>query len=178
MGLFGGGTKTEVKVLNPNALKTKNYAMDTYRNALGKFQEFADESPEFVKGQINREKAAANAANNDAQRRMKDMITRRGLGNSSIGLGQLNAMNKQTSNQIASIGASLGERMRAERGKSLGQLLGATSPGMGINVERTAQQKKKGGLGGLGTIIGTGAGAYFGGPQGAQVGAGIGSMFD
>lgn len=185
--MFGLGSKneTEVKVLNPNTLKTKNFAMDNYRDVFGQIRgatnKLNSSSDDFLRAQINREKSAVNEASKDTKRQMKDLIARRGLNNSSIGLGQMNSLNKTRNEQISSIGATLGERERALKEQNLGRLgslLGFTQPGMSLNVERTIQQKKKGGLGGLGGLAGAGIGGYFGGAAGAKVGAGLGSYFD
>lgn len=183
MGLFGGGTKTEVKVLNPEVLKTKNFALGKYRDIFSRAEDFANESPDFLRAQVSREQNAALQSGEDTKRQMRDMIARRGMGNSSIGLGQMNAINKDTSDKVAGIGATLNERMRNDKLNNISTLMSYTQPGMALNVERSVQQKKKGGLGGIGTVLGGAAGAYYGAKTGdfaggAKAGAGIGSIFD
>jgi len=142
---------------------------------------------EIARGRFAGQERAAQIGTQDAIRSLRDIIAQRGLGRSSIGLGQEAALRQQLGERQAlirqqagqaqrEIGLSLPERIRQlqqqriQEGIGIGRQVRGTFSG--VPVQQTQ------GSPGLAPLIGTGLGAYFGsaaGPKGALAGAQIGA---
>lgn len=114
----------------------------------------------------------------DQQRKLDQAVAQRGLGRSSIGLGQALGAQKGAQEKISAIRANeplLAEQLRQQNlnfaTSGINQILGEQGQSKVLKMGREGGQR----VGGLAPLIGAGLGAYYGGPQGAQAGMGIGS---
>ena len=130
----------------------------------------------FVNNQIDLENRAIRNASTDAARRTRELIAQRGMGSSSIGLGQEANMNRDLNEKLALNNASGLERLKGLYGEQMqtGQGLFNTKLQGNQNLQ---MQDVKYRTGGLAPLIGAGIGGYFGGAAGAQVGSGLGQMY-
>lgn len=196
MGLFGGGggglggiTKSVGSAFNKDLmfgkeekagmigqdqelLKRRNKGLHRQDVLYRQINRLNKESPDFLRGQVAREQEAIGASAEDAKRRMQQMMAQRGLGNSSIGLGQTLNIDREAARKKALIGASLGERERNLRLQGIQNLMSANSPMLGLNPG--GMYNPGGRKGGLAGIAGAAIGGSMGGVGGAQLGAGIG----
>jgi hypothetical protein len=140
---------------------------------------YSQDPTSLINKQIGMENAVARNAADDATRRTRQLIAQRGMGGSSIGLGQevnqkrslmetlgLNSASREGRIRDMSIGNAQG---RVNAGNSLWNLKASQGP-----IQMTDVKYRTGGLAGL---IGAGVGGYLGGAQGAQAGMGIGQMY-
>lgn len=131
----------------------------------------------LVNNQIALENRLARGAADDAIMRTRQLVAARGMGNSSIGLGSEINQNRQFNNQLAMNNASALGRIRdmsIENGQgrmATGSALFNTKLQGQQNLQMQNITRRTGGIAGL---VGAGAGAYFGGPQGAQAGLAMG----
>jgi len=170
--LFGkkeSGPDLPSDVKDVQALARQNQAMGL-RELQTAFEQPAEKSAEIA---ANQELAASAAANQDARLKMQEAIVRRGLGNTSMGLGAENTQEREMAQQRADIQNTMGQRIEAERLKRSQAFLGGGGDALtrqgDVYIKPKAQRP-----GGIAGLIGMGAGAYFGGPQGAMMGKGIG----
>lgn len=140
---------------------------------------YNEDPTQLVNSQIGMENKLARGAADDASRRTSQLIAQRGLGNSSIGLGQEINNRKNLMDRLSMNTASGTSRIRdmrlqnAEGRMNVGQGLFNLKASQGpIRMESTKYRS-----GGLAGLVGAGVGGYFGGAQGAQVGAGLGNMY-
>ena len=112
----------------------------------------------------------------DQARRAGDLVAQRGLGSSSVGLRALLAPGRDVGRRIGQIRAAtplLEQQFRSQRIGQIGTIGGVLgTPGaQRAFIQGRASTGRSGGLAKLGL---TAAGAFFGGPAGAQAGAGFG----
>lgn len=129
----------------------------------------------FVDNQISVENKMLRSASDDALRRTRQLIAQRGMGNSSLGLGQEINQARSLSDRLAMNNASGMDRLKGlyEDKMNTGAKLFAVKQSQGP----IQMQKIKTREGGLATLTGAAVGGYFGGAQGAQAGAGLGQMY-
>lgn len=168
--------------------KTKTYKKDPLAddiNAAGKLglgqmtsaaNELNDKiygNPEdYVQNQIGLENKMLRTSTADTDRSLSKIIAQRGMGNSSIGLGQQVNQQKQLSDQIAMNNASSGSRLKDLLNDQMqtGNTLFGVKASQGPVQMQDIKQKQ----GGIMPLVGAGVGAYLGGAKGAQVGMGLG----
>lgn len=171
--------------------KEKKYAADPLANdinATGKtglgyltsgaerLNNFYNQDPsQVVDSQIGMENKLMRGATDDAVRRTRQLVTQRGLSNSSIGLGQEVNQAKQLNDKLAVNNASGISRLRDMQ---LQNAQGQMNVGNGLWQVKQAQgpvqmQDQYQRTGGFGQLIGAGAqaaGTYFGAKAGAAAG--------
>lgn len=113
----------------------------------------------------------------DQTRLAKQMVAQRGLGRSSLGLSAILGQSAGVGEKIGINNANegllknqIGQQNLNFATGGINQILGE----QGTSKIFKQGQASQGRQGGLAPLIGTAAGAYFGGPAGAKVGAGIG----
>jgi len=113
---------------------------------------------ETVNNQIGIENKLMRGASEDATRRTRDLIAQRGMGGSSIGLGQEVNQNKMLSDKLAMNNASGMERLKAlsQERINLGNTLLAPKLSQGP-IQMTDIKKRRGGLTGEGGLLDTAA---------------------
>lgn len=152
---------------------------------LGEAEKIAMAEPTDLKANIQQEQAQkerlARGAYEDERRRLQDVIRQRGLGSSSVGLGQIAGQQRRLSENLANIRAQTPSLFRAEKERQqqlkFGRLsgLGGLSPLQTPGGYMQDPAQRGGGLFDLATTIGGGAiGAAYGGPMGAMLGAQMG----
>jgi hypothetical protein len=124
---------------------------------------------QMARAEAARESDLIRGAGEDAAQKTNQLISQRGLGNSSIGLGQQVQNTRQTANAINANNADMGNRIRriANENVALGSNLIAQAGPLRLNTTK----RREGGLGGA---LGTAIGAAVGGPAGAKIGGSIG----
>lgn len=143
------------------------------------YSESPDQLNERISGQIGRENNALLSGVNDAMKLSDRLTAQRGMGSSSIGLGNLINQRRQYSQAVGLNNASLLDRIRSARienaqGKmGIGQNLFAIKQGAGP-IQMNTIKKREGGLGGL---VGAGLGAAMGGAKGAEIGMQLGNAY-
>lgn len=134
--------------------------MNTAGAGLNKLYGNADS---FVNNQIDVENNAIRSAAQDAQRRTRQLISQRGMGMSSIGLGSEVNQAKQLNEKLALNNASGLDRLRGVLGDQMNtgaQLFGVKSAQGPVQMTNTTYRS-----GGYGQLIGAGmqaAGAAYG----------------
>jgi hypothetical protein len=127
-------------------------------------------SVEDIGGEIARDERLARQAGQDTSSRIQDLVARRGLQNSSIGMGQEIAAGQRTAQKLAEIRGSMAERKR----RGLMSLINASGNVLGNQgAQRSMIQGRKGtGMrsGGLYRAAATAVGGVFGGAEGAKAG--------
>lgn len=118
-------------------------------------------------------------AGRDAQMKARDMIARRGLGNSAVGLRAELKADEPYRRGLASartrLISQLPELERERRMRTLNQIIGGVKmagSGRSSQVDYVQGREATGRGGGLFDVAATAAGAYLGGPAGAQAGKG------
>lgn len=126
----------------------------------------------FIDSQIGLENKMLRGSTADANRSLSKMIAQRGMGNSSIGMGEQINQERQLSDKIAMNTASSGSRLKDLLNEKLtgGSSLWNVKASQGPVQMQDIKQKQ----GGLMPLIGAGVGGYLGGASGAQVGMGLG----
>lgn len=173
--------------------KTKKYKADPLAkdiNAAGKFginqmtdtanqlnKEFYDNPSGYIDGQIGLENKMLRGSANDSSRRLGEIIAQRGMGTSSIGIGEQINQEKNLNDAIALNNASGASRLKDLLGEkmNLGQSMWNVKASQGPVQMQSIKQRE----GGLAPLIGGLAGAYMGAKSGnmtggAQVGMGLG----
>lgn len=142
---------------------------------------YSQDPTQLVKTQIGMENAVARDAAEDATRRTRSLIAQRGMGNSSIGLGQEVNQRRTLMERLGLNNASTTGRIRdmsienAQGKMSTGQsLLAPKFQAAQAGLQMTPTKYR---TGGLAPLIGAAVGGYYGGGQGAQAGMGIGQMY-
>lgn len=123
--------------------------------------------------QLRRETRALRGAAGDAQRRIQELVARRGIQGSSIGLAQEVGQQRKLAEQLGGLQASLPERIEALKQRNLQQRLAAGGQLAG-SAGAVPIRFRGGREGGIAPLLGAGIGAYAGGAGGAQAGMGIG----
>lgn len=146
--------------------------------ALGQYGDFLNQDMSGIAAnQTARLEEQARASVGDQQRQAQSLVAQRGLGGTSIGLNAILGQNAELGNQLGTIRANQPMLENQLKQQNLGY---ATN---GINSILGEQGKSKifkqgqvsqGRQGGLLPLIGGAAGAYFGGPAGAQAGMALG----
>lgn len=129
---------------------------------------YSQDPSNVVNSQIGIENKLLRGAADDASRRTRELIAQRGLGNSSIGLGEQVQQERQLNDKLALNTASGVERLR---NMQLENAQGLMQAGQGqFNIKQSQgpiqMQDLNYRTGGYGQLIGAlsqGAGAYFGG---------------
>lgn len=116
----------------------------------------------------------------DEQRRAQQLVAQRGLNRSAVGLNAMVNAGGKTHDKLASMRADapmMREKIAGQRMQSIGNVTGGINQSLGSHgAQRDFVQGRTGGQrsGGLLSLAGTAAGAYFGGPAGAAAGQGLG----
>jgi hypothetical protein len=134
----------------------------------------AQSPAKIAESQISKGIGAESANLEDQRRQIQQQVARRGLQNTSIGLGSLLGAERGAGKNISSLLASqpMLERAAAQDLINAGaKVSSAQNVPIRFNDEVT---RKKGIAGLLGTLGGGALGAFYGGPQGAAAGAQIG----
>ncbi len=187
-GLFGSpgeDAKMGTIPLSESLKKNVEAGRAAQLSGLGALRSTLSEDPtELARSQAAAERLssvrASRAAGEDTARRLQEQIAQRGMGTSSVGLAGLSNIRRQTAQDISRANVaeqlSLPERIRALRLQQAQGLIGGAGQVLGQpgTEARTYMQPATGGSGGLAPLLGAGLGAYFGGAQGAQIGAGLG----
>lgn len=140
---------------------------------------FSQDPTRVVNNRIAQENRMLNSVANDTNKRAEQLIAQRGMGSSSIGLGQVLGQRKNLSLGMVMNNAGAEGRIRdmmIQNGEGLigaGQSLWQPKASQGP-MQMTDVKKRSGGLAGL---LGAGVGAYFGGAQGAQTGMAMGDAY-
>lgn len=146
--------------------------------AIGQYGDFLNKDV----GQMARNQSAllekqAKTGADDQERLARQMVTQRGLGNSSVGLNAILNQKRDLGDKLGSIRAN--QPMLENQMKQ--QNLTFATGGINSILNEQGQskvlkmgQESKGRQGGLLPILMGGAGAYMGGPGGAQAGYGMG----
>jgi hypothetical protein len=135
----------------------------------------------FVNNQIDLENRAIRNASDDAARRTRELIAQRGMGTSSIGLGQEANMNRDMNEKLSLNNASGLQRLKGLYGEQMQAGQGLFNTKIQGNQNLQMQQAKYR-TGGLAPLLGMAAGAYIGSKSGnalggAQIGSGLGQMY-
>lgn len=146
--------------------------------ALGKFGDVLNQdTSQLARNQTALLEKQAVAGSQDQERLARQMVAQRGLGSSSVGL---NAILNQRAGVTDKLGAIRANQPMLQN-QMQQQNLGFATQGINSILGEQGQSKvlklgqaSKGRQGGLMPLIGGAAGAYFGGPAGAQVGMGLG----
>lgn len=144
--------------------------------------DYSGAEQEIKRDLFNREKLTR-AAYEDQKRRLGDIVKQRGLGGSSVGLSQELGLSADMANKLAetrslfpSMLRAEKERLRDKRFNRLRSVIGTAGPLQVARYVQSAPAKRGGGLFGLATTLGgAAAGGIIGGPQGAGIGAQLGS---
>jgi hypothetical protein len=134
----------------------------------------AQSPAKIAESQISKGIGAESANLEDQRRQIQQQVARRGLQNTSIGLGSLLGAERGAGKNISNLLASqpMLERAAAQDLINAGaKVSSAQNVPIRFNDEVT---RKKGIAGLLGTLGGGALGAFYGGPQGAAAGAQIG----
>lgn len=113
----------------------------------------------------------------DQTREAQKMVAQRGLGNTSLGLNAILNQKSNLGNQIGAIHANQPMLENQMRKDNLNFASNGINSTLNSRMNAFAYQPavaSKGRQGGLAPLLGGAAGAYFGGPAGAQVGMGLG----
>lgn len=172
--LLGGKAKTyKADALAKDINAAGKLGINSMTNTFNQLNDKIYNNPEnFVENQIGIENKMLRGSSEDASRGLKSMIAARGMGNSSVGIGEQLRLDKTLNDRIALNNASSGSRLKdllAEK-MNLGQTMFGVKTSQGPIQMQDIKQKQ----GGLAPLVGAGLGAYFGGAQGAQVGMGLG----
>lgn len=127
----------------------------------------------LAESSVAMEENGLRASSKDAEMQAHDLVAQRGLGNSSVGLNAILSQTRNLGDQIAAARARLPLMKYDLKTQNLNN---ATRGIQDILNSRTFIQGREstGRGGGLLGVAMTGAGAYYGGPGGAQAGAGMG----
>jgi hypothetical protein len=140
--------------------------------ALGQYGEILNGG---VQNQMAAQERQVRTGAEDQARKAQELVSQRGLGNSSVGIGAILNAHRDLGDKVGAIRAS----------EPMFKLQNLQNVTQGVNSIMNEQGQSKifklgqqGGQrkGGLAPLLGAGAGAYFGGPQGAQAGASMGQM--
>jgi len=117
----------------------------------------------------------------DARRRLQSMLARRGLGATSVGMGAMTGLERDTARDIQETRLSLPERIRQLQMQRIQAASGALqAPGYVPQAMQVDTQRRGGLLPLLGLAGGAALGGALGGSRGAlaggQIGAGTGQM--
>lgn len=182
-GTAGGFVSSDLSAEQNAALGQYNKLLDTDTQTLANSQINAQTTGLRRAAEV--QEAGARQAAQDAQMNAQKMVAQRGLGNSSVGLNAVLNQSRGLSEKIGDIRANeFSQRAQIEaqqpmlaynlKTQNLATATGGINNILGTR-ERFYQQGTAGGRkGGLAPLVGAAAGAYFGGPQGAQIGMGLG----
>lgn len=184
-GLFKGGSQgqqyLEADPIAKDIFKTQKYAMGIQRQGLERLKEATKgDAGQIVRSRASREVKGIQGLAGDEARRVRDSLNRRGLGTTSLGQLANNSSARRAGERVASVQASIPERIEALKTRRAQALLAGSTGVIGsqnvpIRMRRQAIPKGPGKLGALGTLAGAGFGAMSGGGmQGAGMGAQLG----
>jgi len=168
--LFGKPTTPQGQRLPGQLLSVQAEAR---KQQLAGLESLGSAPAEKIAGQeVERETRGLAGQRDDARRRLQDLMARRGLGTTSVGLGHQAGLEQQFGQQIQEARLSLPERIRQlqlQRLSAAGQVLGQP----GTIAGATPARSRQGGI--LPAILGA-AGAGIGGSLGGTQGAGVGGQ--
>ncbi len=134
---FLGGGGGRVGFEDPAVLAARRAGAGAVTTGLGRLQAEAGAPAGVIqRAQIARERVGLRASAQDRLRAIRKQIAQRGLGRSSIGLGQQRAVSRVLGGQEAALAASLPERIRAERERQTQRLLGGGGAAAGLRPLR------------------------------------------
>lgn len=173
--LFGKKVGPTNTILNPEDYEMKKNAVSMYNRGLqGLMQDqVAARLGRGARAQTNLMLRQNRQNTEDAQRRLSQLQAQRGMGNSSIGLGQALGLERDAIQRMGDIRSSEDARRRAEKTRASQALVNAASFGAGRTIDRRITEGGR--KGGIAPLVGAGLGAAFGGPQGAQLGMSLGN---
>lgn len=146
----------------------------TLKTGLGRLEKAFGSGRQIARSQIAREQRGIEAAKEDALRKQRKLIAQRGLGRSSIGLGQEIGLEERAAQKKAATQASEAERVRESEVRA-GQALvqaGRGAATIGPTELRRKKRAKRGG--GISGLLGTAVGGFLGGAEGAKLGGALG----
>lgn len=141
---------------------------------IDRYADLANQSPDQIAANMSQQRERQILQNvKDNEMRTRQLVAQRGLGGSSVGLGQILGQQRKAAEDIAAVRANqpilqrqLGiENLNAATG-GINQILGLQAQNKILKLGREGGQRQ----GGLAPLIGAGIGGYLGGPAGAQVG--------
>lgn len=175
----------EIKAAQEEARKMALESLRSQKDIIDKL-----ESNEDIISRIGLQgRTALRSASEQAQegrRKLQGEIARRGLGGSSVGLGQFTSLERDTQRRLGEIQEQIPllqqQALREARGQRLSELAGLQAGSLGLIGTSGARRQLAGVTpastsGGLAPLLGMAGGAYLGssaGPQGAAYGAGTG----
>lgn len=155
-------------------LTTGRQGLTLTRRGIAEFNKALDTDAEkLAKTGLQRQVNTLQGSAQDQRRRLQEVIARRGLGGSSIGLAQQRGIQQQLGERVAEARASLPERiqqLRLQRAQSA--ISSGLQPSGGIPA--VPIQFGGGRQGGIAGLVGGAIGGIYGGPQGAAAGYQIG----
>lgn len=146
----------------------------TQVRALGKYNNLLEQDTDaMAKNMVTRQEGQVRAGAADAERKAKELVAQRGLGNSSVGLNAILGANRDTGEKLNAVRAQLPQMQYDLKTRNLDTATGGIQ---NILTNRIFKQGREGGgrTGGLMPLLGAGIGGALGGPAGAQVGMSAG----
>lgn len=181
LGKKSEGSAEKFSALNPE----QQQALGLYSEGLKGLQNF--NPMEQSKLAILNQERMARSGIGDAERQAKELVSQRGLNRSAAGISAILGVGRGMNDKLQAIRAQqplLQQQLEGEKLNRLGGLSGGINAIYDTRMYTPAVQggvRQGGILGPLLSLGGAGAGAYYGGPQGAaagyQTGAGLGKVF-
>lgn len=172
--LFGGKTKTyKADPLANDINSAGKLGLSQMTSGLNDLNKNFYENPQgHIQSQIGLENKMLRASSGDSSKRLSQLISQRGMGSSSIGLGEQINQEQSLNDRIALNNASGSSRLKDLLNEKMnsGTNLWNVKASQGPVQMQDIKQKQ----GGIAPLLGAGVGAAFGGPAGAQVGMGLG----
>lgn len=171
--LFGKEKKLKKDPLADSINNIGKQGLNTLTDASKQLNDSFYADPEnYAKTQVDLENNAIRKASQDVERRTQDLINQRGMGSSSIGLGQQINQRQSLNERLALNNASVLDRTKGllneklQMGQNLFNVKGAQGP---MRMEDVKYQTDNGGMkllsGGL-SLLGAGFGNYLGSKAG------------
>lgn len=159
MGKKDKGTPDSYVPLDPLQMKV-----------LGKYNQMLDTDTDGIaQNMVTQQENQVRSMAGDTERKARDLVAQRGLGDSSVGLNAILGANRDTGEKINAVRSQLPTLQYDLKSKNLGTAAGGIQ---NIFANRIFKQGREGGgrTGGLMPLVGAGIGGLLGGPGGAMVG--------
>jgi len=172
-GALLGKSKQVWNEMDPDLKRSAEAGRVAQRLGLQKFTDLSNAPVgDIVSNQIASEKRGVTGGVQDTIRRIQDLRAQRGLGTSSVGLGQITGAQRQATEKLGMIEGTRAQRLRDLRRQQAQDLLGASGNVLGSRGAALTQSTitNQGMLPAITAAIG----GAFGGPAGATAGYGAG----
>lgn len=169
--LFGKNQKAGMVGQDKVLATHRRKAVRRYTKQMEDYIQASKNPAQFERGEMLREQRAIGQGAEDSKRKLQEMMARRGMGGSSIGIGQALNIDRDVAEKKALLGAGLARRKREAELNRIKTIMGMQQLPMGLTPGGTYQQGGR--QGGIASAIGAAAGGYYGGAAGAKAGAGI-----